>query len=55
MMNRCTNAYHAMQENRGMLRVDLDDVEVLKPDDIEDLNRVPARRLPHGFLIGCSV
>ena len=43
MMNLCTNAYHAMQEHGGVLTVNLDDVEVLAPDDIDELNMVPGR------------
>jgi CheY-like chemotaxis protein len=42
-MNLCTNAYHAMREDGGVLTVALDDVEIVKPDDIPSLTMVPGK------------
>ena len=43
IVNLCTNAYHAMREDGGVLTVALDDVEIVHPDDVPSLNMVPGK------------
>lgn len=43
IMNLCTNAYHAMRDDGGVLTVALEDVEVVNPDDIPSLKMIPGK------------
>jgi len=43
IMNLCTNAYHAMRDDGGVLTVALEDVEIVNPDDIPSLTMIPGK------------
>lgn len=45
IMNLCTNAYHAMQENGGTLTVELYETEVFKQGGISEENMIPGKYL----------